>query len=42
MVMVIYHYIERIVEFSLSPMFLYNIYNNEKIVLGEPVNINIQ
>ena len=30
MLMVIYHYVERIGELLLPPIFLYNIYGNEK------------
>ena len=42
MVMVIYHYTERILRIIVTPNFLYNIYNNEKYYPGEPVNIHIQ
>ena len=41
-VMVIYHYVERIGELSLLLNFLYNIYDYETIFPGEPVNIHIQ
>ena len=42
MVMLIYHYVERIREFSLPPIFSYNINDNEKYYPDEPVNIRIQ
>ena len=31
-VMVIYHYVERIGEFSLPPIFLYNMYDHQKLL----------
>ena len=37
-----YHYVERIVELSLPPIFSYYIYDNEKYYPGEPVDIHIQ
>ena len=40
--MVMYHYVERIREFSLPPIFLYNIYDREKYYTDEPVNIHIK
>ena len=40
--MVIYHYVDRIGEFSLPTIFLYNIYDHENYNPGEPVNIHIQ
>ena len=40
--MVIYHYVEKILENSRYPQFLYNIYYNGKYYPGEPVNIHIQ
>ena len=42
LVMVIYHYVERIGEFWLPPIFLYNIYNHEKYYPGELCIIHIQ
>ena len=39
MLMVIYHYVERIL---VTPNFSYDIYDHEKYYSGEPVNINIQ
>ena len=42
MVMVIYHYVERIWGILVTPNFLYNIYDNEIYYPGEPVNIHIQ
>ena len=42
MVMVIYHYVDRIDELLLPPNFLYNIYDNKKMYPGEPANIHIQ
>ena len=41
-VMVIYHYVERIWRILVTPNFLHDIYDNEKYYPGEPVNINIQ
>ena len=42
MVMVIYHYVERIWRIHITPNFPYNIYNHQKYYPGEPVNIHIQ
>ena len=42
MVIIIYYYVERIVEFSLPPIFLYKIYGREKYYPGESVHIHIQ
>ena len=42
MLRVIYHYVERIGELSLPPIFLYSIYDNEKYDPGKPFNIHIQ
>ena len=41
-VMEIYRYVEIIGEFSLLPIFLYNIYDHEKYYPGKPVNIHIK
>ena len=41
-VMVIYHYVERICRIIVTPDFLYNIYDHEKDYPDEPVNIYIQ
>ena len=40
-VMVIYHYIERIWRILVTLHFSYNIYDNEKILSGETVNVHI-
>ena len=42
MVIVIYHYVERIEEFLLPLIFLNTVYYHEKYYPGEPVNILIQ
>ena len=42
MVMAIYHYVEIIGEFYLPLIFPYNIYDHEKLYLGELVHIHIQ
>ena len=42
MVMVIYHYVERILRIIVAPYFSYNMYDHEKYYPGEPVNIHIQ
>ena len=41
-ILVIYHYSERIWIFIVTPNFLYNIYDHEKYYPGEPVNIHIR
>ena len=41
-VMVIYHYVERIWRILVTPNFPYNINDHEKYYPGEPVNIPIQ
>ena len=41
-VMVMYHYVERIWIIIVTPNFSYKIYNREKYFPGEPVNIHIQ
>ena len=41
-VMAIYRYVERIGEFLLPPIFLYNKYDHEKCYPGELVHIHIQ
>ena len=41
-VLVIYHYNERIWRILVAPYFLYNIYDHEFFKPGAPVNINIQ
>ena len=40
-VMVIYHYVEKIWRIIVAPNFLYIIYYNEKHDPGEPVSIQI-
>ena len=40
-VMVIYHYVERIWRIIYPPDFTYKIYDHEKYYPGEPVNIHI-
>ena len=40
-VMVIYHYIERIWRILITPNFFYDIYDREKYYPGEPVNVHI-
>ena len=40
-VMAICHHVEIIVELSLPPIFLYEIYDHEKYYPGEPVSIHI-
>ena len=42
MVIIIYHYVERICRIIVTPNFLYNIYDHEKYYPGESVNIHIQ
>ena len=42
MVIVIYHYVDRIRRILVTPNFLYNIYDHEKYYPGEPVNIHTQ
>ena len=42
MVMVIYHYVEKIGELSLPLIVLYNIYDHEKYYTGVPVKIHKQ
>ena len=41
-VMVIFHYVERIWRILVTPDFLYNIYDHEIYYPGEPFNIHIQ
>ena len=41
-VVVIYHYVERIWIILVNPNFLYNIYDHEKYYPGGPVNIHIK
>ena len=41
MVILIYHYIERIGELLLPPISLYIIYDHQKYYPGKPVNIYI-
>ena len=40
--MVVYHYVDRIGEFSLPPNFLYDIYDHKKDYPGEQVNRHMQ
>ena len=40
--MLIYHYVERVGEFFLLLIFLYNIYDNEIYYPGETVNIHVE
>ena len=40
--MVIYHYVKRIGEFPLPPIFLHNIYEHERYYPVEPVNMHMQ
>ena len=42
MLILIYHYIDRIGEFSLPTMVWYNVYYHQKYYPGEPVDIYIQ
>ena len=41
-VMVVYHYVDRIWIILVTPNFLHNIYDREKYYPGEPVNVYIQ
>ena len=40
--MVIYHYVERVGEFSLSLICSYSMYDHQKYYPGEPVTIHIR
>ena len=42
MVVIIYHYVERIEELFLPLICSYNIYDHQKYDPGKPVNIHIQ